>query len=269
MASNAQPVFPPSCDDGPAWPILICLLGEFRIVKGGRPVALRGAKSQAFLSHLGRRPDYGVSRDAVLETLWPESDVTLACQSLNSLVYSLHKLLGDAIAGAPPVLQDDGRYYLNVDAGVAVDITRFDALVRDGDQHSRAGRTVAAVGAYKEAAGMYRGELCGGSDIYATLERERLRTLHLKVLAHLADHYYAYGDHAACLEYALRILGSDPCREDAHRVVMRCHMRLGERSQALRQFRICEAALRREFDALPEAATVALFDRVRRAPDSI
>ncbi|HET7380215.1 MAG TPA: bacterial transcriptional activator domain-containing protein, partial [Gaiellales bacterium] len=61
----------------------------------------------------------------------------------------------------------------------------------------------------------------------------------------------------------------DPCREDGHRTAMRCYVRRGERAQALRQYQMCEVILREEFNATPEPATRALFDKVRLAPEDI
>jgi len=71
------------------------------------------------------------------------------------------------------------------------------------------------------------------------------------------------------LRYALRLLASDPCREDAHRLVMRCHVRLGERSQAFRQYQTCERMLSEEFGVHPEPLTVSLFEQVRTSPGAI
>jgi DNA-binding SARP family transcriptional activator len=65
------------------------------------------------------------------------------------------------------------------------------------------------------------------------------------------------------------VLAHDPCREDAHRLVMRCHVRRGERAQALHQYRVCVDILRAAFETIPEPATVALFDQVRRTPGSV
>jgi hypothetical protein len=50
---------------------------------------------------------------------------------------------------------------------------------------------------------------------------------------------------------------------------MRCYVRLGERAQALHQYRLCEAMLRSEFQATPEPATTELFDRIRLAPEHV
>jgi hypothetical protein len=52
-------------------------------------------------------------------------------------------------------------------------------------------------------------------------------------------------------------------------MAMRCHVRLGERAQALRQYQVCHEVLEREFDARPEAATDLLFEAVRLDPDSV
>ena len=84
-----------------------------------------------------------------------------------------------------------------------------------------------------------------------------------------ADAHYRAGEYGACLEQAWRLLGHDPCREDAHRVVMRCHVQRGERAAALRHYQICAHILYTEFDAAPEPATTALFDQIRHQPSQV
>jgi DNA-binding SARP family transcriptional activator len=101
------------------------------------------------------------------------------------------------------------------------------------------------------------------------VQRERVRALYLSLLGRLADQYFRECDYPAALEYALRLLSDDPCREDAHRLVMRCHVRLGERAQALRQYRVCQQILAAEFEARPEPLTSVLFDRVRLDPANV
>jgi len=251
-------------------PVMICLLGAFRVLKQGHPVHLRsGSKFQSLLVTLSTRRGYCAPREALLEALWPRSAESFSRQSLNTLVHSLHKRLGDALDGATPVVHADGYYRLNVEAGVRVDVGCFDSLVSAGEREARLGNTVAAAGVYCEARDLYRGDLCVGGDPYAVVERERVRTAYLTLLASLADSYYIEGRYDACLRATLELLAADPCREDGHRIAMRCHVRRGERAQALRQFQLCRAILRTEFDAEPEPATIALFDQVRLAPDSI
>jgi len=252
------------------WPILICLLGGFRLFKLGEALRTRsGGKTSGLLQTLAAEPGYAVSRDLLLDRLWPQNDPSLSGQSLNSLVYSLHRLLGTGIGGAAPILHDNGSYRLNVEAGVGVDVLCFDAAIDAGDREARAGNRDAATGLFLRAVGWYAGDLCLGEDIRSATERERLRARHLTLLACLADYYYGCGNYALSLTYAHQLLSSDPCREDAHRLIMRCHVRRGERAQAVRQFRLCSQALRDELGAQPEPATKSLFDQVLSTPDSV
>ena len=252
------------------WPVLICLLGSFRVLKGGRPVAVRtGGKTESLLSSLSVRKGYRASRATLLGTLWPDSEDVLASQCLSSVIYSLHRLLGDAIKGAAPVIHAGGYYRLNIEAGVGVDVACFESLAMTGEQYAQSGNLAAAATAYHQATYLYHGDLCNGIDVHAIVERERVRTLYLTLLTRLADYHYSKCDYGACLKAALQLLTNDPCREDAHRMVMRCHVRRGERAQALRQYRLCEAVLRAEFEATPEPITTSLFDQVRLDPGSI
>ncbi|HRQ40324.1 MAG TPA: BTAD domain-containing putative transcriptional regulator [Chloroflexota bacterium] len=255
--------------DDTLWPILICLLGDFRVLKGGHPISLNGGKAEHLLRCLGLEPDQPVPRDMLLETMWPGHPPDLAGQSLNSLTYSLRKMLGDEIGGDTPVVHEDGYYRLNQAAGVGVDVTWFENLIKAGDHHMLSNNLTVAVSFYTQAARLYRGDLCAGTDIHCVMVRERLRAHFLTILAHLADYCFATEDYGRCLHYADQLLKNDACREDAHRLVMRCYVRRGERAQALRQYRLCVDILYAEFDAVPEQQTVQLYDQVRLTPHTV
>jgi DNA-binding SARP family transcriptional activator len=257
-------------DEALVWPVLVRVLGPFRLVKRDQPVAVRsGGKTEALLCRLALESSNGVPRETLLEALWPDAEPELAAQSLSSLVYSLHRQLGDALGGAAPVTHEQGAYRLNQEAGVGVDLACFDLLVGAGDRELEHERPELAATLYRRAVGLYGGDLCLAREVRAVVERERLRARYMTVLGWLADHHCAAGDYGAALEFALKLLASDPCREDAHRLVMRCHVRRGERAQALHQYRVCKQILSTEYDAAPEPATTALYDRIRLAPDTV
>jgi len=248
------------------------LLGAFRLVGGGQLIPVRsGGKTEALLVHLGLAGRRGVPREVLLHALWPHSERALAGQALNSLVHSLKSLLGEALGGAEPVVPTAGQYRLNEAAGMAVDVARFQALVAEGERLRGIDHLAAAAAVYERAIQLYSGDLSPavGRSGWAILERERLRATYRRVLIRLADDAFASGAFEASLRYALALLSHDPCREDAHRLVMRCHVRLGERSQALRHYHSVRHILRAELDAEPEPATVALFERIRLQPDTV
>lgn len=250
--------------------LMICLLGNFQLLQAGQPMMVPShGKAQAFLSMLALRYRQPMRREIILDCLWPDANSTLAGQSLNSLVYSLHKQLGQHIGGAPPVVHVSGYYRLNQEAGVEIDLACFEALISKAEQWRQRGDLATAMATYTQAISLYHGDLVCDSDLQASIEREQLRACYLNVLAWLADYHYERHEYDTSLHYAHQLLINDSCREDAHRLVMRCYVRRNERAQALRQYHLCASILRAEFDTTPEPATLALFERIRLDPDTI
>lgn len=252
-------------------PLAIYMLGGFRLLSQGRPIPIApGSKLEVLLTILALRSGGScISRDTLLTTLWPNQNSKLAGQSLNSLIYNLRKQLEPELEDTSPILCSDGCYRLNYEHGICNDVFSFDALVRAGNREWHDSNLELAVSSYIAALTFYRGDLCGGSDWYTTIERERLRISHLMVLARVADYHYDLSNYEMALHFGQRMLISDPCREDAHRIIMRCHLRLGQRAEALRQYQFCAQVLRAEFDACPEAATETLYTQLRLHPESI
>jgi DNA-binding SARP family transcriptional activator len=144
----------------PTSQVHIQLLGSFHLLKAGQPVSTRGGgKTETLLARLALHPGRLVPRAVLLETLWPDCDTSAAGQSLNSLVYSLHKRLGDALHGATPVQQADGSYRLNLEAGVGVDVWYLEHLAEAGRACAGAGDRDHARSYYERAIQLYHGDL--------------------------------------------------------------------------------------------------------------
>lgn len=254
----------------PPWPVMVCLLGNFRLLIGGQLIPTRaGGKSEALLSLLALHYNRRVPREQILQSLWHEREPALARNSLHNLVHHLNRLLGPALQDAGAVLHEDGYYRLNGAAGIGVDLVYFDRLVADGDQQLQAGDTAAAFHSYDRATQLYRDDMQLAGDAQTIMERERLRARYLTLLAQLAEYHYQKGAYSEALAYLWRLLARDPYREDAHRLVMRCYVRRGERAAALHHYQICVDVLRAEFDAPPEDATIALFNQIRLGPGQV
>jgi DNA-binding SARP family transcriptional activator len=259
---------PDSTSTLPPSPVMICVLGNFRLLVGGELVPIRaGGKSEALLALLALQFGRRIAQEQLLQAVWPEREPALARTSLRVLLYELSKLLRPALQDAAPVQHSGGYYWLNTKAGIGVDVSDFDRLVDTGNQQIQAGDTAGALRCYERAAQLYRNDLQLASDVHLVMERERLRARYLTLLAQLAEQCYQAGSYGDALAYLWRLLARDPYREDAHRLVMRCYIRRGERAAALHQYQLCADLLRTNFDAAPETATAALFEQIRNEPD--
>ncbi|MBV9174813.1 MAG: bacterial transcriptional activator domain-containing protein [Chloroflexi bacterium] len=252
-------------------PVLLRLLGGFRLTMGAQTLPIRsGGKTEALLVHLGLAGSRGVSRHALLQAIWPHSEAALAGKALNTLVHELKGLLSTALRGASPVLSAAGQYRLNEAAGVAVDVAQFRSMLARGQLLEGQRRATEAAALYERAVELYGGDLTPvGSGAQIVLEREVLRAAYRRVLIRLADAAFARDEFDKCLVYATALLVDDPCREDAHRVVMRCHVRLGERSQAVRHYLAVRQILNIELGVEPEPTTQALFEQIRVNPAEV
>lgn len=228
-----------------------------------------GGKVELMVGALAMHPADGLPRETLIQHLWPATDRSRAGQSLNSLVHSLKYQLCDALGGRAPIVRRGGRYVLNLDDNLGLDVLEFDDAVETGQQLAISGDTGAAITAFAKAQDLYCGDLTEGTDIRFLLERERLRARYLSIVAQLAELSFERRDYLSALANAKTLLDADPCREDAHRMLMRIYVRTGARAQALRHFDVCRRVLAYEFEAEPEPATAALFDLIRLTPERV
>jgi DNA-binding SARP family transcriptional activator len=243
--------------------LTVCLLNFFHIEAAGKALPSCGPKADALLALLGLRREARATRAEILATLWPDCDEALASQSLNSLNSNLKKALGRLIEGQHPVIAEDGTYRLNIEAGILTDIALFDALADRAERAIRSGDSQAAHSAVEQALAVYRGNLHTRESSDALMQFERLRTRFLGLLAWSAAWHAERAEWCDATRCAYRMLAEDECREDAHRTLMLALAAQGQRSQALRQFQLCNDLLRKAFDAPPEPATLLLYDRLR------
>jgi DNA-binding SARP family transcriptional activator len=151
MLSDQQDTFPSvvgtiTAADDTSSPIIVRLLGGIKLFKQGQAIAIRsGGKTELLLCHLGVNYRRRTARETLLEAIWPESDRNLAGQSLSSLVYSFNRQLSDALDGAPAIISGDGYYRLNLEAGIWLDLERFETLSSAVDDYERP-RRCASIG---------------------------------------------------------------------------------------------------------------------------
>ena len=237
-------------------PVLIRLLGGFRLSVAGREVTSLPRKAQALLGYLAMQDSRPVTRETVSDLLWTDRGAEQARHSLRQTLLVLRRALrdagGDVIANNPSTLAF-------VPGMVETDVGRFRLLARSSERALLA-----------EASELYDGSLLdrfppvgGDFDDWLIVARSEVSDVAIDALRRLTDACLAAGDVAPAVTAAERMLALDLLREDSHRLLMEVYLRAGRRADAIRQYDACVEVLRRELDVGPSEETEGVATRAR------
>jgi DNA-binding SARP family transcriptional activator/tetratricopeptide (TPR) repeat protein len=262
--SAAEPSLPPQ--PRPAAPRLaVHLLGQFMVSLDDVVVAnWPNRRAPALFKYLVTHRQPWVRREQLMEVFWPDSSPEAARNSLNVAVHGLRRALR-AAADLPVVVLEAGAYRLDPRLELWVDMDDFERHVECGHRFEASGEPAAAVAEYELATALYQGDFLADDpyEEWPVRSRERLRVVYLDTLDRLSHLHFAQGHYGSCVALCKLIVQRDPCREDAHRRLMRCFSRQGQTHLALRQYQVCADALQAELTVDPDPSTVALRDQIR------
>jgi DNA-binding SARP family transcriptional activator len=221
-------------------------------------------KTGALLAYLAFYRDRVHSREVLFELFWPECIPEAGRRSLRVALSSLrHQLEPPGVPQGAVIIADRNSVRLNPVA-VTTDVAEFEAALQSA---ARAKSSVERVQHLTDAVELYRDPLL--PDYYENwilLEQQRLAELFFETLRELLTLMAQAGDTNRALHYALKGVGVDPLREEAHRDLMRFYVATGQPDAALRQFheleRILTQALRNTPDAKPTAAIRELAQQI-------
>ena len=241
------------------------LLGSLEVRVDGTVVTLwNGRRGTSVLRRLLFRRQYACSRDELLEEYWPDIPAGPARNRLQVAVSGLRRELRDVTA-LNVVEYADGGYRINPKLRVEVDVELFERGLRAAGAAERSGDRQGARTAYREAVALYRGDFAADAPFeqWTLLPRESLRITLVDALDRLSRLELADRRTDDCIATAHRMIGVDPCHEDAHRLLMRCYAAQGRIYQALRQYEFCSRVLRATVDADPAPDTTQLYRTIR------
>jgi DNA-binding SARP family transcriptional activator len=206
------------------------MLGGFEVWVDSRPVpsdAWVQRRATDLVKLLALASGHRLSRDEVLELLWPKLSADAAASNLHKAASYARRAIGDRDA----VVLRRGIVELAPNAEVTTDVERFER----GDVSA------------------YRGDLLPDEPYaeWTLAPRAALRERRLAVLRS-QGHWQ-------------EVLREDPADEEAHRALMRLRAARGDRPGAARQFRMLRQELSR-IGVEPSAETLALHRELTRGP---
>ncbi len=218
------------------------LLGGFAVRVDGQsvsPDSWRSRRAADLVKLLALEPGHRMHREQAMDALWPDLSREAASANLRKAVHFARRTLGNPEAFS----SQESMLDLWPSGPLGTDLDRFEhaasEALRSGDP-----QVCAAV------AGAYGGDLLPADRYEPWTSDHRLaarqRYLSLLRAAGLWD----------------RVLELDPTDEAAHRSLMQRHYEAGDRREAIRQFELLRGALREHIGVGPDAATVALYEKV-------
>ncbi len=236
------------------------MFGVFELDIDGTSVPRwRGRLGRSILAYLFLQQQC-VARDRLLDVFWPDADPKAAQNRLRVAVSSLRRSLESA-SDRQVIEFVDGNYRVARGCEVTLDVDDFERHAKAGRRAESLRETGSALREYRRAIDEYRGDLLAELpyEEWTLLPREALRVAYIECLGNAASLHLQRGDHSEALDLAWRILGADPAREDAHRLIMHCHVAVGDVIQARRQFDLCCHELATILGVEPTSSTVELI----------
>ncbi|HEX6776952.1 MAG TPA: BTAD domain-containing putative transcriptional regulator, partial [Ktedonobacterales bacterium] len=239
----------------------IRLLGDFSLLYGDQPItSLNTTRLQSLLAYLILHRGSPQQRQHLAFLFWPDTTEAQARNNLRQLVHQLRQ----AFPAIDQFLQSDtNSLHWRLDTPLRIDVAEFEQALQRADEAARQNDPRHQQAALTEADDLYRGALLPSCyDEWIVPERERLRQDHLHALEQLLRLLEKQDDPAAAIQYAQRLIRSDPLSEDFYRRLIRLHMLNNDRASALRVYHTCAATLQRELGIEPDAATRAAYEQL-------
>src|SRR5919199_1521007 len=247
----------------------IFALGQMQVKRGDHTLTTADwvyHKGRELLLYLLCHPPR--TKEQVGLALWPDASPVQVRSNFRVILHHLRLALG-----RPDWIVFEHGYYafnralphwFDVDAFEA-NLCQAQALLADAyDPHVAAARPY-----LEEAVRLYRGEFLEelATGEWALLRRDDLQREYLGVLLALGAVWFAAGCYARAASIYRQVIVHDSYLEFAHRALMRCYVRLGERCQGLRHYQeLCERT-RHELGAVPDPETTALFEELCRGEE--
>ncbi len=243
--------------------VRIRLLGRFSVRSGSREIPARefgGRRAGQLLRLLALRRDTLVSKDVIIEALWPARAPADAPGSVEVLVSRIRRAMGDrALIRTGP-----GGYALAGGDRCWVDAEAFLAAVAEGRTRLAGRHPRAALAWFGSALEIWRGEPLA-EDAYAQWaqqDRSVLLSALFDALEGAAAAALRAGDPAEAATRAGQALAADPVRESAMMLLAEARAAGGDRAGALAAFDAFGRRLARDTGLDPSPAAREIRQRI-------
>lgn len=229
-------------------------LGAFKVTYGSQTASFRTQKTASLFAQLAYYAGRPVSKDALCDTLWPDSPRSAARQSLRTALSSLRS----GLVLKDDTLSSDSNTVELSPHGVTVDANEFRAAVAAA---RRATDDPARLAALSSAVALYQGPfLAGFAEDWVLPQALDLEESFVLAVSDLVGLMIGGAQDIEAIETASRAVALCPTREETHVALIKALTGAGRSSAALAQFERLERMLDDEWGEAPSAAAIAALE---------
>ncbi len=246
--------------------LTIQLMGGFSVQRGGeaignwsRPVVAR------LLQYFALNAGIALSKDRILDDLWPEAEPRRAWKNFRTIYSLLRKTLEPYMRPKAPNRYFKIRgetYTFDTHRTAIIDSLEFEQIVLHAlAQESTLPQEIADLQSALQNYAPILPQL--PYEDWLLRPRQRGQELFIEGCHHLAQVYLSQGNNGEAEVWAKRVLDSAPWLEEAYQTLMRAYARQGKRALALRTYAVVTTNLKAEFDVEPSSLTQWLLEQLQ------
>lgn len=230
-------------------------LGRFQVGWAGEePIKWRTEKTRelfAFLLHYRNR---NVSKEELLDKLWPEDDPEKAIRQLYNGIYYIRKAL-EEYGIDRNLINIDSNYNLKLGT-VDLDVERFNKFEQSNHNES--------IEELEGLEAIYQGAYFDGEYYcWAEIERENLIKIHEKCLIKLSEQYLTRGQLDKAEKKLQKAFRENPYEETITELLLRVYKETGDKSKAVRHFNSYEKLIKEDLGIGPNGNLFELYQALK------
>jgi DNA-binding SARP family transcriptional activator len=227
-----------------------CLLGPLLVRRAGTTVPVSSAKQRVVLATLLLNRGRVVRTDELAAAIWGATPPRTAAVTARNYVKRLRQAL--EVAGLSRIRTYPGGYLIDADPD-EVDVSRFESLLRDARDASRAGMHEMAADRLRAALSLWRGQPLADvpSELLASREVPRLEEMRLQAAEARLDAELQLGHHAEAIIELKQLVTAYPLRERLPAALMLALYRNGQQADALAVYTAARRTLADELGCEP------------------
>ncbi len=245
--------------------IKVRLFGKFTVEQNGNHVqGMEAHKVQELFCYLLIHYNRPQSREALSELLWVDQPSAKSKKNLRQTLWRLQSALDVLQSKCQALLTDEDWVQINAEAGCWVDSVDLEKAYNHFNHRRARELNPDDFTQLENSVALYRGELLEGwYQDWCIFERERFQSMYTTLMDKLIQYCEINRLFDAGIAYGAEILRRDRAYERTHRQMMRLYYMAGDRTQALRQYARCVAALEEELGVTPSERTTSLYEQIR------